>query len=137
EPPSVTLSTLPEVKKAVPPPLEAIDARSIVSPKTKPLIVADGIAEPKISSVPAPEKATAPLATAPVSSTNAPPLMTVLLGVPPADTPGDPTNTVPPMATPPDEMVSVPPLIRPPTSLPPDSTTCKLPLSITELLAAP
>ena len=42
--------------------------------------------EPKISSVPAPEKAIAPLTTAPDWSTTVPPLMAVLLAMPPEDT---------------------------------------------------
>jgi hypothetical protein len=108
---------LPEVTKAVPP-LETIDARSMVSPTVNPLMVADGIAEPKISSVPAPENAIAPPTTAPVWSTTSPPLTTVLLAVPPDDTTCEPANTVSPVATPPENTVSVPPETRVPLSLP-------------------
>jgi hypothetical protein len=57
----------------------------MISPMVKPLIVADGIAEPTISNVPLPAKTIPPLTTAPASSTTKPPLSIVVpLAVPPS-----------------------------------------------------
>jgi len=121
----------------VPPDADAIEARSMVSPAAKPLIVAVGIAEPRISTVPLPANAIPPLVTAPDSRIKVPPLMVSLAIVPPEETTSEPANTVSPLATPPDSTCSVPPLTRAPTSLPPALTTSTPPALTMVPLAVP
>ncbi len=73
-PPSVICSTLPEVRSAVPPLSKAMLARSMVSPATKPEIVALGIAEPAICNwPPLPLYLIPPLTTAPLSRSSVAP----------------------------------------------------------------
>jgi hypothetical protein len=65
-----------------------------MSPMAKPLIVADGMAEPTISNVPLPVKAIPPLTTAPASSTTKPPPIRSPLAVPPDETTWEPAKMV-------------------------------------------